>query len=128
MKVRDLPPGKLLSVAPDTTLAQVAKRMRVDDCDAVAVMADRKLVGIITERDLVGAIADGVDPRQARADVFMSTNPATVGADEDMSVVAVKMMALGIRHLPVVDGKGAPVGILSAHDLVAMMEKGKASS
>jgi CBS domain-containing protein len=125
VKVRDLPPGRLLSVTPDTSLAQVAKRMRVDDCDSVAVMSDKKLVGIITERDLVRAIADGVDPQKARADTFMSADPATVGADEDASVVAVKMMALGIRHLPVLDARGSPVGLISASDLVAMMEKGK---
>ena len=127
MKVRDLPPGRLRSVSPDASLARVAKHMRVDDCDSVAVMSGKKLVGIITERDLVRAIADGVDPQEARADMFMSADPATVGADEDVSVVAVKMMALGIRHLPVVDGKGAPVGLISASNLVAMMEKGKPS-
>jgi CBS domain-containing protein len=125
VKVRDLPHGRLLSVAPDSTLAEVAKRMRREDCDSVAVMADKKLLGIITERDLVRAIADGVNPQQVRADVFMSADPATVTADEDVSVVAVKMMALGIRHLPVVDAKGAPVGLISARDLVKVLDQGK---
>jgi CBS domain-containing protein len=125
VKVRDLPPGRLLSVKPDTSLAAVARHMRLDDCDSVAVMSGKKLVGILTERDLVRAIADGVDPQQARADMFMSADPATVGADEDLSVVAVKMMTLGIRHLPVVDAKGAPVGLLSARDLVAVLDRGK---
>lgn len=127
MKVSELPPGRLIPVSRGTSLAQVAKRMRTNDCDAVAVMSEKKLVGIITERDLVRAIADGVDPRQARAHMFMSADPATVRADEDASVVAVKMMALGIRHLPVVDAKGAPVGLISASDLVGMMEKGRAA-
>jgi CBS domain-containing protein len=125
MKVRDLPPGPLLKVKPDTSLAAVARHMRLDDCDSVAVMTNDRLLGIITERDLVRAIADGVDPQQARADMFMSADPATVGADEDLSVVAVKMMALGIRHLPVVDAKGAPVGLISARDLVAVLDRGK---
>ena len=125
MKVRDLPPGRLTSVGPDATLAEVARRMRLDDCDSIAVMAEKRLLGIITERDLVRAIADGVNPQQARADVFMSADPATVTADEDVSVVAVKMMALGIRHLPVVDDKGSPIGLLSARDLVAVLDRGK---
>jgi CBS domain-containing protein len=127
VKVRDLPHGRLLSVGPETTLADVAKRMRQEDCDSVAVMADKKLVGIITERDLVRAIADGVNPQQVRADVFMSADPATVTADEDISVVAVKMMALGIRHLPVVDAKGLPVGLISARDLVKVLDRGSSS-
>jgi CBS domain-containing protein len=99
--------------------------MRLDDRDSVAIMAGEKLLGIITERDLVRAIADGVDPQKARADVFMSADPATVTADEDVSVVAVKMMTLGIRHLPVVDAKGSPIGLVSARDLVAVLDSGK---
>ena len=125
MKVKDVPPGRLQSVGPDSSLADVARRMRLNDCDSVAVMTEKRLLGIITERDLVRAIADGVDPKQVRADVFMSADPATVTADEDVSVVAVKMMALGIRHLPVVDAKGTPVGLISARDLVAVLDRGK---
>jgi CBS domain-containing protein len=125
VKVKDVPPGPLRSVGPDSSLADVARRMRLDDCDSVAVMTDKRLLGIITERDLVRAIADGVDPKQVRADVFMSADPATVTADEDVSVVAVKMMALGIRHLPVLDAKGTPIGLISARDLVAVLDRGK---
>ena len=123
MKVRDLPPGRLLSVAPEASLSEVAKQLRVHDTDSVAVMAGQKLVGIITERDLVRAIADGVNPQQARADVVMSSNPSTVSPDEDVAVVAVKMMRLGIRHLPVVDDKGDPIGLLSARELIAVLDR-----
>jgi CBS domain-containing protein len=125
MKVSDLPHGRLLSITPNLSLADVARRMRKEDSDSLAIMAEKRLVGIITERDLVRAIADGVDPDQARADMFMSADPATVTADEDVSVVAVKMMALGIRHLPVVDDKGIPVGLVSARDLVKFLDSGK---
>jgi CBS domain-containing protein len=125
MKVKDLPHGRLLSVAPELSLAEVARRMGKEDSDSLAIMDGKRLVGIITERDLVRAIADGVDPDQARADMFMSADPATVTADEDVSVVAIKMMALGIRHLPVVDDKGIPVGLISARDLVKYLDSGK---
>lgn len=126
MKVKDVPPGRLLLVEPQTTVAEVARLMRVDDCDAVAVISKGRLVGIVTEKDLVQAIADGVDPKQAKAEVIMSADPATVGADEEVSVVAVKMTRLGIRHLPVVNEAGEPVGLLSARDLLAVLEKGGA--
>ncbi len=125
MKVRDLPPGSLQSVDPQTSLAEVARLMRLKDADSVAVMSGDRLVGIVTERDLVRAIADGVNPKQVAAEVIMSADPATVGADEDVSVVAVKMMALGIRHLPVVEEDGSPIGLLSAGDLIAILERGK---
>lgn len=123
MKVRDLPPGRLLSVDPQARLSEVAREMRGNDADSVAVMEDGVLVGIITERDLVRAIADGVNPSQTAANVIMTADPATVTADEDVSVVALKMMSLGVRHLPVVDGNGKPMGLVSARNLVAVLDR-----
>jgi CBS domain-containing protein len=124
MKVRDLPPGPLISVDPETTIAEVARQMRTGDSDSIAVMSQGRLVGIITERDLVKAIADGVDPQQARADIVMTADPATVEADEDIAVVAVKMMRLGVRHLPVMNKAGKPIGLVSARNLVAILDRG----
>ncbi len=125
MKLSDLPPGQLFTVDPQATLSEVARKMRLEDSDSVAVMAGGRLLGIITERDLVRAIADGVDPTQATAAVLMTPNPATVTADEDVGVVALKMMNLGIRHLPVVDGQGRPVGLISARNLVAVLDRAR---
>jgi CBS domain-containing protein len=123
MKISELPPGRLYTVEPSTTLAEVARMMRADDCDAVAVMSDGALVGIVTERDMVEAIADGMNPIEAKAEVVMTANPATVGDDEDVAVVAMKMVRLGIRHLPVVGRDGMPTGILSAGNLVAALDR-----
>jgi CBS domain-containing protein len=123
VKVKDLPPGRLLSVSPTTKLADVARDMRAHDSDSVAVIDDARLVGIITERDLVRAIADGLDPTQASAAMVMTSDPATVSLDEDVNVVAVKMMRLGIRHMPVVDGHGKPAGLVSARNLVAVLDR-----
>jgi CBS domain-containing protein len=123
VKVRDLPPDRLLSVDPSTKLSDLAREMRTNDSDSVAVMDDGRLVGIITERDLVRAIADGLNPKEATAAVVMTVDPATVTADEDVSVVAVKMMRLGIRHLPVVNDKDEPVGLVSSRSLVGLLDR-----
>jgi CBS domain-containing protein len=123
VKVSELPPGELLSVDPETTVAEVARRMRKNDSDSVAVMSEGRLVGIITERDLVRAIADGIDPNQVTAEVVMTSDPATVDADEDVAVVAVKMVRLGVRHLPVVNKAGKPIGLVSARNLVGVLDR-----
>jgi CBS domain-containing protein len=123
VKVKDLPPGPLLSVDPETTIAEVARKMRTGDSDSVAVMSAGRLVGIITERDLVRAIADGVDPQQAKAGLVMTADPATVADDEDVAVVAVKMVRLGVRHLPVVNKAGKPIGLVSARNLVGILDR-----
>ena len=122
MRVDELPPRALVTVVPGSPLAEVAHRMRAEDSDAVAVVDGDTLVGIITERDIVGAIASGLDARETRAGMIMSSHPATVGLDEDVRMVAVRMVALGVRHLPVVDGEGTPVGVLSAHDMIRVLD------
>jgi len=90
MKVRDLPPRLLLVVDPGTSLAEVASRMRRDDSDSVVVMTEGRLLGIITERDLVGVIADGIDPRKAKATVLMSAHPvvARLEGQEELELLA----------------------------------------
>lgn len=123
MQVKDLKLGRLISVEPTTPLSDIARRMRVDDADSVAVMSRGRLVGIVTERDLVRAMADAIDPQEATAQVVMSEDPATVGPEDDVSMVAVKMMRLGVRHFPVVGEDGKPVGLLSARDLVRGLDR-----
>jgi CBS domain-containing protein len=122
MVVSDLPVSPLLSVEPQANLSEVARRMRLEDCGSAAVMSGGRLLGIVTERDLVQAIADGIDPRETTAGLFMSADPVTASPSDDVAVVAMRMVALGIRHLPVVNADGAPVGMLSARGLVAALE------
>jgi signal-transduction protein with cAMP-binding, CBS, and nucleotidyltransferase domain len=122
MKVKDVPPGRLLAIDPDTSLAELAKRMRVEGADSAVVMSEGSLVGIVTERDLVRAIADALEPKQTTAAMIMTEDPATVTMDEEVAVVALKMMRLGVRHLPVVDSEGTPIGLISAGDLVGVLE------
>jgi CBS domain-containing protein len=128
MRVKDLPPLPLVVVDPGTSLAEVARRMRRHDSDSVAVMDEGRLVGIVTERNLVGAIADLVNPGQVSARVLMAADPATVTANEDVAMVAAKMVALGVRHLTVVDERGLPVGLLSARNLAMALDRDGAPS
>jgi CBS domain-containing protein len=91
--------------------------MRRERVGAVAVMASGRLVGIITERDLMRAVADGVDPERARASERMTPDPRTIDHDELATSAAERMIELGVRHLPVVEN-GVLVGLISARDLL----------
>jgi CBS domain-containing protein len=128
MRVSDLSIDPLVSVTPEASLAEVARRMRVEDCGSAAVMSGGRLLGIITERDLVQAIADGIDPRETTASLCMSADPVTASPGDEVAVVAMRMIVLGIRHLPVVDRAGTPLGMLSARGLAAALESPPATA
>jgi CBS domain-containing protein len=101
----------------EEALADIATRMRRERVGAVVLMDTGRLAGIITEQDLVRAMAEGRDPRATPAGSLMSPRPMTVRPNDSLASAAGLMTALGVRHLPVVvDDR--PVGFLSARDLL----------
>jgi CBS domain-containing protein len=105
----------LLTVERTTTLVEAASAMSARQVGAVLVVRDGRLVGILTERDMLRAVASGsVDGQVAD---WMTAHPETVDADESTQQAAVVMIHGGFRHLPVLDGD-TPVGIVSIRDLM----------
>jgi CBS domain-containing protein len=112
MKVRELMTNKPTTVEPETTLGEVATLMKQEDCGSIPVVQGGRLVGIVTDRDIViRGIAAGVDPKTQRVSKVMSSDPVTVGPDEDIADAEKKMADRQIRRLPVVEG-GKLVGII----------------
>jgi CBS domain-containing protein len=107
----------LLVTVPEETLLTAARRMRRYDVSALPVYRGRRLTGIVTERDIVSAIADGADPATSWVADYMTHRPTTANPEEDVQAAARRMAELGVRHLPVVDG-GHLVGVLSMRDLL----------
>jgi CBS domain-containing protein len=110
---------ELLTVAPGDTVAEVAKRMVAKDVGAVLVYEDDRLGGILTERDVMRAVADGLDDTTLVRD-RMTANPETLDADDTTEHAAVLMIHGGFRHLPVVE-QGEVVGVLSIRDLMRVV-------
>ena len=112
MTVKELMTPNPTVVKPDDSVAQAATLMKQEDCGALPVVANGKLVGIITDRDIViRAIAAGKDARSTKISEVMTADPSTIasGATDDE---AEKLMAKSqVRRLPVVDG-GKLVGII----------------
>jgi CBS domain-containing protein len=109
----------LLSVGADERIADAARRMVDRGVGAVLVMEGERLAGILTERDVLRAVADGrVD--DARVGERMTRNPETVEASESTGHAASLMIHGGFRHLPVTEG-AAVVGIVSIRDLMRVV-------
>ncbi len=79
-------------------------------------MVDGKMLGMLTERDLVEAAANGVRPGMAQVRDYMSDEPVSATLDDDCAVAGMKMLTIGCRHLPVTDGDNL-VGMISARDV-----------
>jgi CBS domain-containing protein len=106
----------LLTVSAGDHLGEAAKRMVARGVGAVLVMEGDKLQGILTERDLMRAVAGGYSD-EARVSDWMTRHPETVDADDATDHAASLMIHGGFRHLPVVDGERV-VGIISIRDLM----------
>ena len=109
--------GDLLTVTPDDVLGDVVVRMAERNVGAVLVLDGARLTGILTERDILRAVAAGLDFTTTPVSSRMTHSPDTIESTDSVEQAAVLMIHGGFRHLPVVEG-GAPVGILSIRDLV----------
>jgi CBS domain-containing protein len=110
---------------PDTPLSQVAGLMEAEDVGAIPVLDGDRLVGMITDRDIVvRAIAKEKDPRGMPTREISSGELVTVGPDHDLSDALQLMAQHQVRRLPVVDDENRLVGVVSQAD-VALEEKGK---
>jgi CBS domain-containing protein len=94
-----------LTVAPEDTLGEVAERMTSQNVGAVIVRDHGRLIGILTERDMLRAMAARVHTSDARVRVWMTEDPITAPADMTLDDAAQVMLDNGFRHLPVVDGE-----------------------
>ena len=112
MKVRELMTREPTTVEPNATLGEVATLMKQDDCGSIPVVQSGRLVGIVTDRDIViRGIAAGSDPKTQRVSAIMSADPVTVGPDNDVTEAEKVMADRQIRRLPVVEN-GKLVGII----------------
>jgi CBS domain-containing protein len=121
--LRDLMRTDYISVEPQDTLGEVAQRM-VDARTGSAIVKDfGRMIGILTERDMLKAMAGRVHTSEARVREWMTPDPITATPETGTDEAAQTMLENGFRHLPVVED-GAVVGVVSlrrvvGHGLVA---------
>ena len=101
-----------IAVAPEDTLGEVAERMSAQNVGAVVVKDFGRLIGVLTERDLLRAMAARVHTSDARVRQWMTEDPITAPPDMSFDDAQQIMLDKGFRHLPVVDGETI-LGIVS---------------
>ncbi len=115
--IRDIMRSDVLAVEMAATLQEAAESMRDRKISSLVVTEHDRLVGIMTERDMVTAMADGVDAEVAHVRDYMTANPTSTTPDASVEEATQVMLEHGFRHLPVIEGDQRLVGIVSIRDL-----------
>jgi CBS domain-containing protein len=123
MKIRDVMTPDAIAAHPGTTLMAAAEMMRLLNVGSLPVVEGERVVGIVTDRDIVvRGLALGFNPRTASVSDVMTRNVLTCSVDDDVEEVAQQMRDLQVRRLLVVDEQERLLGIVSLGDLAMEME------
>ncbi len=121
MRVEALVSGESDVVGPETTLGDAAAVLISRSVGALAVVDGRRLVGIVTDRDLVRALSEGADIEES-VSAWMTDGPDTVSPDVSVSEAADWLLETGYRHLPVALGDEL-LGIVDIRDVLWTLRK-----
>ena len=120
-KCREVMTGLPVCCVPTDTAARVAKLMKTENIGSVPVCEDRhskKLVGIVTDRDLVlDVVAQSRDANSTTVQDVMTRQPFTCRADDNLQKALDAMERNQVRRIPVVDNDGQLIGIVSQADI-----------
>lgn len=118
MPVETVMRSPVVTIEANTTLRKAAIALKQANVGTLAIMDGTEIAGILSERDVTRALADGADPDEVWVADVMSAEPRYATAEDSASGAREVMLAAGIRHLPVMD-EGDLVGIVSMRDLLA---------
>ena len=119
MKVKEAMHKGVDWVGPDTPVTDLAKTMRKHDIGAIPIGENDRLIGMVTDRDIVckGLAEDGFDSNRATARDVMTPGIHCCKEDDDLAKAVRHMEALKVRRLPVINKSKRMVGILSLGDV-----------
>ena len=119
MKIRDLHPRMPVTISKAATLASAAKVLMDEDIGALVVYEPKGLAGVISERDIVRAVADGFDFEETEVCEYMTEAPVVSDEEAPLGDAISKMNESGIRHVIVASGNEI-AGMISMRDVVAL--------
>lgn len=118
MTIRELVGGSVVEMTPTDSVRKAAELMKEAEVGSVAVVVDDALEGILTERDILNAVAQFADLDRDSISNWMTSLPDTFGPEMLVDDAADWMLATGYRHLPVVDELGSVLGMVSIKDVL----------
>ena len=128
MKVGDYCKRAVVTIACSADAAQAAKLMRSQHVGFLVVHREgdplQKPVGVLTDRDLVlGVMARDVDPHAVTVDDVMSREPLTANDGDELSDMLQAMRLAGFRRVPVLDLRGALIGVMALDDAISVVSE-----
>ncbi len=124
MRIVEICTRDAVHIGPDASVADAAELMRTRHVGALVVVeqpnGERYPVGIITDRDIVlTVVSKRIDPERITVADVMSRDLVSCGEHDELFGAIQAMRLHGVRRMPVLDGKGALRGMLSADDAMA---------
>ncbi len=120
VKVKEVMKRIVVTAGPDITLEEAAKMMTKNRVGSVVIVdkSSGKPVGIVTNEDIVGVVAEGKNPKDVRAKDLKSKRFITASPEDTLIDVTKKMIKTGVKRVPIVDTEGRLVGIISEKEIV----------
>jgi CBS domain-containing protein len=119
VQVQDVMTQATVTEQAEDSLRSAAERMWRQQTGSLLITENGRLTGIITERDVLRAVALGADPDRSSVDEVMTSQPFTVPPDMPLQEAAREMAVRWIRHLPVV-AEGRLLGVVSMRDVTGV--------
>ena len=122
--------GSVATIEPDCTVAEAARLMTMLSVGALVIADSPQAVpvGIITDRDLVKLIGEGLDPKATSVASFVGTPLKTVAVHTPTRQAVALMCQHGVRRLPIVDDQGHLTGIVSLPSMTTVFAKSSTRS
>jgi CBS domain-containing protein len=125
MNIADIMSRKVIFLSPSTTVKAAADAMRLNDVGILPVLDGERMVGIVTDRDIVlRVVALGVAPEGCPVGDIMTEEVHYCRDDDVVDEVARRLGELRIRRMPVVDEVNRLVGLISLDDIAAHVDRG----
>jgi CBS domain-containing protein len=112
----------LITVSPEQTIVEVCQLLQEKNIGCVVATENGRVRGILTDRDIALKVTGAKkDPQHTKVREVMTTNPASISVDKGLHELTALMHSHHVRRVPIVDGTGKPLGMVTLDDLLVLL-------